>query len=430
MDMFASKKYTIDDISEIFKEKADAVIIIYAEQDFYTSVSLKGIFTELLEDSGTYHDLIEKLWFNNGSKEIAQNYHVFLPLYGKFGGKHSKRIKLIHDDNPHIIQMTIYPLEENVYMLILDELDSNEYIQEFMTNEKMYNIQNTFLFSMYVDLIRDITNSISVTEISDVPLNATELKYTEWRMMIVNMIGPEDQALFLERTDPDYLKKNLAPGRTTSFDCQMLNLEGVYIWVKLIFSRSETSNNDDFRFVFMVQDIHEYSLELLSTLKKNEQLASKDFMTGIFNRGRIETELYNAIEDKKETDRIVSIMMLDIDFFKMINDRFGHAVGDNALKHFVDITCDQLRDYNIKIGRWGGDEFVAVCYDINSSDLIKIAEQLRIKILETKFDTADNITCSIGIAEINKNDTVIEAFERVDKAVYAAKSSGKNCVKL
>lgn len=51
MDMFASKKYTIDDISEIFKEKADAVIIIYAEQDFYTSVSLKGIFTELLEDS-------------------------------------------------------------------------------------------------------------------------------------------------------------------------------------------------------------------------------------------------------------------------------------------------------------------------------------------------------------------------------------------
>lgn len=108
----------------------------------------------------------------------------------------------------------------------------------------------------------------------------------------------------------------------------------------------------------------------------------------------------------------------------------GHAVGDNALKHFVDITCDQLRDYNIKIGRWGGDEFVAVCYDINSSDLIKIAEQLRIKISETKFDTADNITCSIGIAEINKNDTVIEAFERVDKAVYAAKSSGKNCVKL
>ncbi|NLB80317.1 MAG: GGDEF domain-containing protein [Clostridiaceae bacterium] len=261
-------------------------------------------------------------------------------------------------------------------------------------------------------------------------MKATELKYSDWRMMIVNMIWFEDQPLFLEHTEPDYLKKNLAPGRTTSFDCQMQNLEGKYIWVKLTFSRAETNNNDDFRFVFIVQDIHENTIELLSTLKKNEELASKDSLTGVYNRGRIETELYNAIENKKVGERSLSIMMIDIDNFKMVNDMFGHSIGDITLKHFVAISYGFLKSYNIKMGRWGGDEFVAVCYDINASELMNIAENMRVKISEAKFDTVGSITCSIGIAEISKNDKVKEVFERVDKAMYSAKSSGRNCVKV
>ena len=67
--------------------------------------------------------------------------------------------------------------------------------------------------------------------------------------MIVNVIGKDDQALFMERSDPEYLKKMFTPGRTSSFDCLMQNLEGVYIWVKLIFSRIETGNPDDYKYV-------------------------------------------------------------------------------------------------------------------------------------------------------------------------------------
>ena len=99
------------------------------------------------------------------------------------------------------------------------------------------------------------------------------------------------------------------------------------------------------------------------------------------------------------------------------------------MKQVVSIVCDFLKSYNITIGRWGGEEFIAVCYDINASELMTIAEDLRIKISETKFDTAGNITCSIGVTEINKNDKFEEAFERVDKALYSAKSSGRNCTK-
>lgn len=376
---------------------------------------------------------MEKLFFNlnNGSNKITRDYHVFVPSFGKIHGKYSKRLKLVYDNTTHIIQMIIYPIyDNNIYMLILDELDNSEYIQEFLTNEKINNLQNTYLFSMYIDLIKDTTSSISVTEISDEPMNAVELKYTDWRMMIVNMIWPEDQTLFLECTETDYLKKNLAPGRTTSFDCQMQNLEGEYIWVKLIFSRAETNNNDDFRFVFMVQDIHENSVGLMSALKEYEELASKDSLTGLYNHGRIETELYNAIENNRENERSLSIMMMDIDYFKKVNDKYGHSIGDITLKHLVAITCDFLQSYNIKIGRWGGEEFVAVCYDINASELMTIAENLRIMISESKFETVGNITCSIGITEIHKNDNVKEAFERADKAMYSAKSSGRNCVKV
>ncbi len=284
--------------------------------------------------------------------------------------------------------MTIYPLKEkNIYLLILDELDNSEYIQDFLTKEKMHNIQNTYLFSMYVDLIKDTTNSISVTEISDEPMSAYELKYTDWRMMIVNMIWSEDQPLFLERTEPDYLKKNLAPGRVASFDCQMQNLEGNYIWVKLIFSRAETNNVEDFRFVFIVQDIHENSVQLLSTLKKNEELASRDSLTGVYNHGRIETEFYNAVESKRETEQSISIMIVDIDKYKTINDIHGHSVGDTTLKRLVAIACEFLESYNVKIGRWGGDEFVVVCYELNAYELMTIAEELRVKIAETGFDT-------------------------------------------
>lgn len=424
--------YNYNNISDIMKNELDAIFVIDADADLYKTISKKGIFNDMFSDSGNYHDLIEKLWFhfNNSSDAITKDYHVFIPTFGKFKGKYSKRLKILFNETPHIVQMSIYPIENtNNYLLILADLDNSEYIQEFLTYEKVNNIQSTYLFSMYVDLIKDTTSSISVTEISDEPMNATELSYTNWRLMIVNMIFEDDQKLFLERSDPEYLKANLEPGRTTSFDCQMQNLEGKYIWVKLIFNRLETHNKKDFRFVYMVQDIHESSVELFSTLKKYEELASTDTLTGVYNHGRIDTELNNAIETHQEINKPLSLMMIDIDHFKEVNDNFGHSVGDATLKHFVRLAQKTFKQYNIKLGRWGGEEFIAVCYDTTLSEAMEISEQFRIAVANSKFDTVDSITCSIGVTEITDSDDVSTAFERVDKAMYSAKSDGRNCVK-
>lgn len=426
--------YTINDVPELLQENVDAILIADSEANQYKTLLRKGIFEKFLDDEGTYHDLIEKLWFhfNDSNEKITQDYHVFVSSYGEFKGKYSRRIKIMVEGSvhQHIVQMSVYPLANpKKYMFMMDELDDNEYEEEFSTAKKVNTIQNTYLFSMYIDLVHDSTSSLSITEISDDTVNSN-IKYSEWRMMIVNMIWPEDQEQFLRRTDPEYLKKNFTPGRTSSFDCMMQNLEGKYIWVKLIFSRAETSNEDDYRFVFMVQNIHENSVELLSTLKKYEELALTDSLTGVYNHGGIETELYNALNVRHKTDEPISLMMLDLDYFKNVNDNFGHSVGDTTLKTFSKIIKKFMIEEKSSVGRWGGEEFVIICYGKTGDQFFEMAEQLRKEVEAYDFPEIGQITCSIGVTELKNNDTFNDAFNRLDKAMYASKNIGRNMVTI
>ena len=421
--------YTKETISDLIFEKIDSIIIVDARKNIYHTIKKHGVFENFLEEDGSYKELIEKLWFHldGSSNKIADEYQVFVPMIGEFKGKYVDRIKIILENEVHLIQISIYPLDSDngKYLFMLDELDNCEYLREFFTNRKLDTIESSFLFSMYVDLIKDISYSINITELTNNPANY-DVKYSTWRQMIVNMIWPDDQKLFLERTDPEYLKTNLEPGRTSSFDCQMKNLEGVYIWVKLIFSRTETTNKDDFRFVFMVQDIHDNSLKLFDTLKRYEELASKDPLTAIFNHGRIETEIINSIDAFKANGTPVSFMMLDIDYFKKVNDKFGHSVGDIVLKQFVKVVNEFIEPYKISVGRWGGEEFVCVCYDMPLEEAGKLADKLREKIEQTEFKKIIKLTCSIGLTELKEGDTAQVIFDRVDHAMYEAKTGGRN----
>ena len=423
--------YSKESVSNLFYELVDAIIIVDAQKDTYHTIKKTGLFENMFEADGNYKNLVEKLWFHFSDKsdKIADDYNVFIPMIGKFKGKYVDSRKMIVDGEPRLVQISIYPIDNdnNQYLFILDELDNSEYLREFLTDKKIDTIQNTYLFSMYVDLIKDISYSINVSEISDSAQNY-DINYSTWRNMIVNMIWPDDQKLFLERTDPEYLKKNLLPGRTTSFDCQMKNMEGVFIWVKLIFSRTATTNEDDFRFVFMVQNIHEDSIKLFDTLKKYEDLASKDALTMIFNHGRIETELCNAIDAFKSKGEKVSLMMLDIDFFKEVNDRFGHSTGNIVLKQFVNTVVEFLKPYDIVTGRWGGEEFVCVCYGMDFAKIKIISEQLRECISQAEFESIGKLTCSIGLTEVQTGDDDKVVFDRADKAMYEAKTNGRNCV--
>ncbi|MCR5587031.1 MAG: GGDEF domain-containing protein [Lachnospiraceae bacterium] len=424
--------YGVQEITELISKNIDAVLLVDEPENKYRTIIKKGFFQKFLKEEGEYKELIEELWFhlNESQKKITEDYHVFIPTFGKFEGKYSKKLKLSFDGNSkvHVIQMTVYPLGDERYMFLMDDLDNSEYIQEYLTTDKVSTIQNTYLFSMYIDLVQNTTSSISITEISDDTVHSS-ISYTEWRMMIVNMIGEDDQSLFLERTDPEYLKKNFAPGRTSSFDCLMQNLEGKYIWVKLIFSRAKTTNEDDYRFVFMVQNIHENSVELFNELTKYEELALMDSLTEVYNHGRMETEIINALYSKKKFGTSIFLMMLDIDYFKHVNDTYGHSVGDDTLRVFVDIICDCIDEKDTTVGRWGGEEFVIVVYETNREKVLEIAERIRKNVEETIFPVVGQVTCSIGVTEMKADDTSEKAFCRMDKAMYKAKNEGRNCIR-
>lgn len=423
--------FSLDDANQFIQQSVEAVLVVDAQSNRVKPLLRKGIFSDFIKDDWTYNDLIEKFWyhFNNSSESIVEDYLVFLPSSGIFRGKYSRRVNLVINEIIHVVQMMVYPLTDDFYVFILDELDKSSYREEDLTNKKVDTIQNMYLFSMYIDIVKDETSSISVTEISDEVVNQ-QLKYTDWRMMIVNMISQEYQQQFLEETDPENLKKRYSPGRTSSFDCLMMNLEGKYIWVKLIFRRAETNNDNDYRFVFMVQNIHDELMEMRETLKEYEMRASVDSLTSVYNHGRIETELNNAVVECGKNDTKVSAMMIDIDYFKRVNDQYGHSTGDVTLKHFAKCLQEALKEKNAVLGRWGGEEFTAVCYDLGIEEATELAESMRRRIEAEEFEKVGKITCSIGVTQIKAEDQFDNAFERMDKAVYQAKSDGRNCVRV
>ena len=191
--------YSKESVSDLLFDKVDAIVIVDAEKDSYHTVKKQGLFEKLIENDGSYKSLVEKLWFhlNNNPKKITDDYHVFIPIFGQFKGKYVDRINLSFEEKQYLIQISIYPIDSNCqkYIFILDELDNSEYLREVLTDRKLDTMQNTFLFSMYVDLIKDISYSINITEMSTNPQNY-DVKYSEWRKMIVNMIWPDDQKLF------------------------------------------------------------------------------------------------------------------------------------------------------------------------------------------------------------------------------------------
>lgn len=425
--------YSDVDVANILNNSMEAVLVVSSKEDTYQRIKCSELFSKLLDETGSYKELIEKLCFHlseNDSK-ITDDYQVFLPKMIDFKGKHARKISCEINGEKHRIQMFVCPteIEEGEYIIVLSDLDQSENEREIITENKVKTIQETYLFSMYIDLNNDKASGINVTEISNDDLHY-EIKYSEWRNTIINMIWGEDQETFLENSNPEYLKAKLKPGKNLSFDCQMKNLEGQFIWVRLIFGRIDTTSEHDYRFVFMVQNIHEDSMRLFKELKKFENLASFDPLTEVFNHGRIETELNNAIVELNGCDGQSSLMMLDIDYFKKVNDTYGHAVGDETLKAFIRCVKEAVASYDIRIGRWGGEEFVFVCYGYDSNSIQEIAENIRTSVESRIFDTIGHITCSIGITCIGENDTADSAFKRLDEALYDAKTSGRNCIKV
>ena len=279
----------------------------------------------------------------------------------------------------------------------------------------------------FVDLVEDTCSNMDMSEIDNDPVNSLRITFSQWREQIVNMIDEHQRDEFMRFTDIEYLKNNVESKKAKSREFFMMNLEGNFKWVNLIFSRIDTGYENDHKMVFVVEDNSEahdrITKGLENELEKYQKLSKHDSLTGLLNHGNIEKVLADCLSAKP-----LSLIMLDIDHFKKVNDTFGHAAGDAVLKKFASIAKENLKACNCDLGRWGGEEFLGICKETSGDKMAEIAEKLRKIIEDTEFETVGHITSSFGVIEVLDGEGAKEAFERLDAALYKAKETGRNKV--
>jgi diguanylate cyclase (GGDEF)-like protein len=155
--------------------------------------------------------------------------------------------------------------------------------------------------------------------------------------------------------------------------------------------------------------------------------AVHDNLTGIYNRHGVNEVLNQKLEESKRTKKEFSIIFFDIDFFKKVNDTYGHDIGDFVLQNIANIVTAQIRASDI-FARWGGEEFILFLPDTNLKDAVDVAQKLRQKIEEHAFGTVEKITCSFGVTTLKHEESKESFIKRVDILLYEAKESGRNCV--
>ena len=160
-----------------------------------------------------------------------------------------------------------------------------------------------------------------------------------------------------------------------------------------------------------------------------ERLATHDRLTGIPNRARLYELLEGAWLEHERYGTPFSVIMLDIDHFKAVNDRYGHQAGDEVLRELSRRVDDALRETDA-VGRWGGEEFLVLATHAGAEEAAELAERLRARVARTPFEGVGSVTISLGVAAHASGETMESLEGRVDNALYAAKEAGRDRVTM
>ena len=175
-------------------------------------------------------------------------------------------------------------------------------------------------------------------------------------------------------------------------------------------------------------------VNLVREYKQLQRLAGKDPLTGLLNRSQFEEKLQKEFEKSRRTQRPFSIAVLDIDDFKRVNDTYGHDIGDEVLRKVGLLLRSKTRKSDMQV-RYGGEEFVLVLRSANLGGAAQVGREICREISKSIFSTpvsTFSVTASLGVASSSAKQYSHwkEILKDADRALYAAKASGKNCVKI
>jgi len=239
-------------------------------------------------------------------------------------------------------------------------------------------------------------------------------------------IHPEDKERMMT-----LVEKHIDSNSGYAEDFRMKHKDGHWVWIQGSGSVVEfdEQTNKPLRLCGTHEDIN-------SRKKMEQQLeyqATHDELTGLLNRVELWKNLDAEVSRAKRYNHDLSILLIDIDHFKTVNDKYGHKVGDEVLCKFTDTLLEHVRQTDYAT-RYGGEEFIVILPETPVKEAEELAERLRMRISETKIllkNTSLNITVSIGIATFPiHRQTSSELLDSADKAMYQAKNDGRNCIKI
>ena len=173
-------------------------------------------------------------------------------------------------------------------------------------------------------------------------------------------------------------------------------------------------------------ELHKAYSDLSAMNNRLQEMADHDGLTGLYNRRRTELLISECIGRLKAEGGKAALIMVDIDYFKRINDTCGHAVGDKTLVTVSSIMNETIAEEGGYAGRWGGEEFMLLLPQADAGKAYQIAEQIRRTVESTGFEGAGNITVSLSTFAFDGNTDIMSIYKSLDDALYAAKNGGRN----
>lgn len=274
------------------------------------------------------------------------------------------------------------------------------------------------LYSKIVDQhipILDTDLQGTVTRINDAMCNLSGYRRQD-------VIGRSSSLFQHHDTEPkDFadMWRSLADGQSWTGEFHNKRRDGVSFWLNSHISPRLDSKGKKVGYISVSSDI--------SDRKTLETISEKDALTGLYNRSKINEVLDSEYKRSERYLTPFSILIIDVDHFKSVNDTFGHLVGDSVLREISNLLRYNVRQTDC-VGRWGGEEFVVICPQTELDGGVAVAEKLRKSIEQFNFEDVKKVTVSIGVSAFEKGYDIQQILEIADKNLYRAKAAGRNRV--
>ncbi|MDP2690676.1 MAG: diguanylate cyclase [Deltaproteobacteria bacterium] len=236
----------------------------------------------------------------------------------------------------------------------------------------------------------------------------------------LDLIHPEDRALV-----EGAVEQAIFDGMPFSLDHRIVLADGS---VRAVHDRGEVFFGPSGAAVRILGTVHDITGRKMME-DELERLAKTDRLTGAYNRTKLEEIMARETDMARRYGQKLSLIIFDIDHFKKINDEWGHAAGDEALKTIAGLVAGVIRRVDYLV-RWGGEEFMIVAPEMDLAGAAALSERIREEIEGFGFDRAGRITVSLGAAEFRKGEDNLDFIKRADNALYEAKAMGRNRVEL